>query len=227
LKNPPPTNKGLYYLSLLFDVLAIILGYLKINLTFAIMLLVYGLVSKAYSHPSIRLKKHAFTSLVITGLFQGMFTVVMCYIGINKYGIENALSAKVLLAGLLASLMLWANYPMTQIYQHDEDSKRGDITVSIKLGIIGTFYFAAAMFGVAVIGFAMFFIAYFDIRYVAIFMLATSPVLIYFFAWFVNVRKDESKADYQHTMWLNYISGTCLNIFFIYLFLSHTHVLQL
>ena len=227
LKNPPPTNKGLYYLSLSFDLLAILLGYMKINFTFAIMLLIYGLVSKAYSHPSIRLKKHALTSLVITGLFQGMFTVIMCYVGVNKYGIENALNARVLFAGLLASFMLWANYPMTQIYQHDEDSKRGDITVSIKLGVIRTFYFAAGMFTIAMIGFALFFKAYFGVGYIGIFMVATAPVLLYFAAWFLKVRKDASKADYQHTMWLNYISGTCLNIFFAYLFLSHSHVLQL
>ena len=57
LKNPPPVNTGLYYLSLLLDVAAVVLGYIKLNMTFAVMLLVYGLVSKAYSHPQIRLKK--------------------------------------------------------------------------------------------------------------------------------------------------------------------------
>src|SRR3954468_14736061 len=44
LKNPPPVNKGLYYLSILFDVIAIVLGYVKISLLFALMLFVYGLV---------------------------------------------------------------------------------------------------------------------------------------------------------------------------------------
>src|SRR5687768_12846143 len=70
LKNPPPVRKGLYYLSLLFDLIAIMLGYLKINLTFAVMLLIYGLVSKAYSHPSIRIKKYPITGWIITGVFQ-------------------------------------------------------------------------------------------------------------------------------------------------------------
>ena len=53
LKNPPPVSRGLYYLALLFDLLAIILSYLKISFIFAIMVLVYGLVSKAYSHPAV------------------------------------------------------------------------------------------------------------------------------------------------------------------------------
>ena len=32
----------------------------------------------------------------------------------------------------------WRAYPMTQIFQHEED-KRGDETLSLKLGIKGTF----------------------------------------------------------------------------------------
>src|ERR1700741_5295092 len=51
LKNPPPVNKSLYYTSLLFDAAAIILAFLKISLLFAIMIFIYGLISKAYSHP--------------------------------------------------------------------------------------------------------------------------------------------------------------------------------
>jgi hypothetical protein len=60
LKNPPPVNKGLYWLSLTLDALALIMGFLKVNALFAVMLLIYGLVSKAYSHPLIRLKRMAY-----------------------------------------------------------------------------------------------------------------------------------------------------------------------
>jgi 4-hydroxybenzoate polyprenyltransferase len=157
LKNPPPVNKGLYYLSLLFDLIAIILGFIMINLEFAIMLFIYGLVSKAYSHPSIRLKKYAISSWLIAGLFQGLFTFMMCYVGINNYPIETALKGSVISGGLLATLMLWANYPMTQIYQHEEDMKRGDKTLSVVLGIKGTFYFVGAVFGLVTIAFILYF----------------------------------------------------------------------
>jgi 1,4-dihydroxy-2-naphthoate octaprenyltransferase len=226
LKNPPPTKKGLYYLAIILDLLAIVLGYLMINLTFAIMLLIYGLVSKAYSHPGIRLKKYAFTSLLITGIFQGFFTVLMCYIGLNNFGFENSLRASVIVPGILTSFMLWANYPMTQIYQHEEDSKRGDITVSIKLGIKGTFYFAAIVFGVVLTGF-LFYINYsYGAKQALFFLIAVLPILIFFFYWLIVVLKDKSNANYSNTMWLNYISGTCLNIYFLYLFLDTTHVSQ-
>ena len=220
LKNPPPTKKGLFYLALLLDLIAIVLGYLKVNLTFAIMLLIYGLVSKAYSHPSVRLKKYPFISLAITGLFQGFFTFIMIYIGVNDYGLENTIRPAVIIPAILASLMLWANYPMTQIYQHEEDSRRGDITASIRFGVKGTFYFAAVVFGVALTAFLFYFRFFFATKHALWFLAAVLPILLYFFYWFLLVVKDKTKADYSHTMILNYVSGTCLNIFFLYLFLD-------
>jgi len=227
LKNPPPVKKGLYYLSLLFDVLAIVLGYLKINLIFALLLFVYGLVSKAYSHPAVRLKKYAITSWAVAGLFQGLFTFVMCYVAINKFGLEQTFKPSVLIPGALTTLMLWANYPMTQIYQHEEDAKRGDITLSYKLGIKGTFIFAGVTFLVAAIGFVFYFIHFFEASYAWDFILFTSPVALFFMYWFLLVLKDESKANFAHTMWLNFISATCLNGFFIYFLLDATQLIQL
>jgi len=219
LKNPPPVKKGLYYLALLFDAIAIVLGLIKISFAFAVMLLIYGLVSKAYSHPGIRLKKYPITGWLAAGLFQGLFTFVMCYIGINKYNLDNVWKASVLIPGALCSLMLWANYPMTQVYQHEEDGKRGDETFSRMLGIKGTFYFVGGVFALVTIGFVLYFNRYFSTRYALGFVIALFPVLIYFSYWFLKVIRDESKADYTHTMWLNFISSTALNVYFIYIFL--------
>jgi hypothetical protein len=225
LKNPPPVKKGLYALALALDFLAIVLSYIKINTTFAVMVLVYGLVSKAYSHPAIRLKKYAWTSWIITGLFQGLFTFVMCYAGVNDLSLDKALRTEVVIPGLLTSAMLWANYPLTQVYQHEEDTKRGDFTLSSRLGILGTFYFAASMFTLAVGGLLFYFKFVFDGKYAWAFLLALLPLLVYFFYWFFLILKDRENADYEHTMRLNLISGTCLNIYFIYLFLDTSRLL--
>ena len=226
LKDPPPVKKGLYYLSLLFDIIAIVLGFLFINPTFAFMLLIYGLVSKAYSHPAIRLKKLPVTGWLVAGLFQGLFTFMMCYIGINKYSLENVTKVNVLIPGILSTMMLWANYPMTQIYQHDEDEKHGDMTISRKLGIRGTFYFVSAVFSVVTLGFILYFQTFFELKYALAFLTALFPVIAYFFIWFYRVYQDQTKADFSHTMWLNFISATALNAYFIYLFLDSTHVGQ-
>ncbi|SHI00442.1 1,4-dihydroxy-2-naphthoate octaprenyltransferase [Chryseolinea serpens] len=220
LKNPPPVNKGLYSLALFFDALAIGLGWLMINFTFAIMLLIYGLVSKAYSHPAVRLKKYPIGGWLVAGIFQGFFTFIMCYVGINKFSLETAWQWPVLIPAALSTLMLWGNYPMTQIYQHDEDGRRGDKTLSLLLGIRGTFYFVGAVFGMVTLAFVVYFNAYFSSRQAIAFLIALSPVVLYFLYWFAQAYRDETKADYQHTMWLNFISATCLNAFFLYLTFS-------
>jgi 1,4-dihydroxy-2-naphthoate octaprenyltransferase len=122
--------------------------------------------------------------------------------------------------------MLWANYPMTQVYQHEEDSKRGDRTFSIMLGIKGTFYFAALFFALASAGFAWYFLNFMKPTYAIAFLIALAPVMIFFSIWFLQVLRDEQNATYTKTMWLNFISATCLNAFFIYLFLDSSQVIQ-
>lgn len=225
LKNPPPVKKELYYVVLALDLAAILLA-LKISFILSFMVLIYGLVSKAYSHPSVRLKKYPILGWLTTGFFQGFFSFLMCYEGINALGIEGLLKPQLLVPAILTSLMLWGNYPMTQIYQHDEDEKHGDKTLSIVLGIKGTFIFTALVFSLATAGFVTYFIHYFKTDYAIHFVLALSPVLIYFLIWFYQVVRDSSRASYGRTMWLNFISAFCLNGFFIYFFLDSTQVME-
>lgn len=225
LKNPPKVAKGLYYMALIFDLLAIALGLL-ISIDFAIMLFIYGLVSKAYSHPSIRLKKYPITSWLIAGFFQGCFTFFMAYCGLNDLSFFTILTDNVLVPGLLTSAILWGSYPMTQIYQHEEDSQRGDITLSYKLGLRGTFHFTAIFFSVAAVLFYLYFSTYHQSIYGLHFLISLTPVLLFFGYWYLKVLKDTSNANYTNTMWLNAISATCLNAFFIYFFLDSTQVIQ-
>lgn len=226
LKNPPPISKGLYYTSLAFDLLAIVLGYLKINTLFAIMLLIYGVVSKAYSHPSIRLKKYPIAGWLTIGVFQGFFTFLMCYVGINGFELSNLNQPKVLIPALLTSIMLWGNYPMTQVYQHEEDTKHGDRTISLMLGIRGTFIFVQALFAVATICFLLYFHQYHSMHMGYAFLMAMAPVVIFFMYWFYLVWKDASQANFTFTMWLNFISSCCLNGFFAYLWVTSSHLDQ-
>lgn len=226
LKNPPKVKKSLYYLALTFDVIALLLGYFIINPLFAVMLFMYGMVSKAYSHPAVRLKKYPIAGWVVAGFFQGSFTFVMCYIGLNDFSLRTYLNAYVFIPSLLTTIVLWANYPMTQVYQHEEDLKRGDNTLSAKLGIRGTFYFTALVFLIASVQFTFYFIEFHKLKYAVAFFIALAPVLIYFSFWFYKVFKSESAATYEYAMGLNFISATCLNAFFIYLFLDGSQVMQ-
>lgn len=226
LKNPPPVTRGLYLTSLLLDLLAIILGAIQVGTVFAVMIFVYGLASKAYSHPLIRLKKYPIGGWLTTGFFQGCFTFITCYMALNRFDLSSALHPRSLLPAILTSLMLWANYPMTQVYQHEEDGKHGDSTLSMKLGINGTFMFAGLFFALTTVGFLYYFLTFYQVRHAATFLVALSPVVGYFTFWFWRVWKNPAKADFAHTMWLNFISATCLIAFFVW-FLFDTSNLDL
>lgn len=225
LKHPPKVTRDLYYTALIFDLAAIALGFL-INTTFGVMLLVYGLVSKAYSHPSIRIKKYPWLSWFIAGLFQGWFTFLMAFSGLNDFPADVLLKSHIQIPALLSSLILWGSYPMTQIYQHEEDLKRGDKTLSSQLGVLGTFHFTAICFALASLAYVIYFNHAYSLKYGLGFLMAMAPVILYFFTWYFRVRKNQSKADFEHTMRLNFLSALMLNVFFIYFFLDSTQVLQ-
>jgi 1,4-dihydroxy-2-naphthoate octaprenyltransferase len=187
LKNPPKVKKGLYSLSLVFFLIAIILAA-WINIYFAGMVLVYGLVSMAYSHPAIRLKKMPYVSWIIAGFFQGCFTFCMAYAGLSDFGFEVLLMPHVFIPGLLTSIMLWGSYPLTQVYQHEEDARRGDQTLSLKLGIKGTFLFSSIWFLITGLTFAWFFLERNQFWAFYGFLAALLPVVLYFYTWFWFVK---------------------------------------
>ncbi|CAN5134242.1 hypothetical protein BH23BAC1_BH23BAC1_00410 [soil metagenome] len=217
LEFPPEVSRELYFTSLTLDGIAILMGFL-INWQFAIMLFVYGFISKAYSHPGIRLKKYPFTGWFIAGFFQGFFTFLMVYIGINNIYLQEIQNLQVYFAASLTSMLLWGSYPMTQIYQHEEDSLRGDHTLSLVLGIRGTFIFTAIVFLLSNVAFFLYYLTFYSLTTALVFQLFIIPMLIYFLYWYSKVHKEKELANYRNTMRLNFISATCLNIFFVLFF---------
>ena len=218
LEKPPPVSKELYWVALVLDTVAIVAG-LWISWQFALMLLIYGIVSKAYSHPKIRLKKYPVIGWLAAGVFQGCFTFLMVHLAINKMSWSDLNELSLWIPAWLSTLLLWGSYPMTQVYQHEEDARRGDTTLSLRLGVLGTFYFTAVVFLLADIGFILYFRTFISWTTALVFQLFLIPVLTYFFLWFYKVRRDMGVADYKHTMRLNTISSLCLNLFFAGLWL--------
>ncbi|MDP2040276.1 MAG: UbiA family prenyltransferase [Algoriphagus sp.] len=226
LKHPPKVTPDLYWLSQGFFLIALILGAM-ISLGFAGMLLVYGLVSMAYSHPRIRIKKYPWASWIIAGFFQGYFTFAMAYAGLSDLGWDVIVKQHVIIPGLLTSLMLWGNYPLTQVYQHREDSKRGDRTLSLKLGIKGTFLFSALFFALTGAAFIWYFLDRGQDQIIWVYLGAMAPIILFFLIWFGFVNQNPEKyASYSWAMGMNSLSALALNAFFIYYFLENTQIQQ-
>jgi len=219
LKNPPSVAKELYWISLLFDFIGLAISWF-ISIEFMVMILIYGLVSKAYSHPSIRLKKYPIAGWLAAGVFQGYFTYLMSIMAIMGSSFIDSFTQNLQLPGILSSVLLLGSYPMTQIYQHHEDAERGDFTISRMLGVINTFHFTALIFTISTIGFAFYFKMYFGMKEAILFPVFLIPVLYFFTKWYFRARKNLSAVDYESTMRLNFLSALVLNAFFSYLWLS-------
>lgn len=215
LKHPPKVTKDLYTAALIFDGIGIGLA-LTINIWFAIMVFVYGMVSKAYSHPKIRLKKYPIISWLTVGLFQGAFTYLMSMSALMDKGFEIWAEANHYTAAIVTSLLVMGSYPMTQIYQHEEDAERGDKTISLICGIQGTFYLTAFMFLIGVSAFYYYLITYQTIQHFWVLLLVLSPVFIYFNYWFLKVYKDKREANFEHTMRFNLISSILFVGYFVW-----------
>jgi 1,4-dihydroxy-2-naphthoate octaprenyltransferase len=218
LENPPPVTKELYWTALVMDLLGLLLG-LFISMTFTLMIFIYGLVSKAYSHTSVRLKKFPIAGWLAAGIFQGYFTYLACVMGMMDIPILEIFTWELQFPGILSSVLLLGSYPMTQVYQHEEDGKRGDETISRLLGINNTFHFTAILFSFAMAGFGYYFLTQYSIETSFVFLGSMSPVLFYFISWYLRVKKSELEANFKSTMRLNFLSATALNAFFLWLWL--------
>jgi hypothetical protein len=222
LENPPPVSKELFYVAWALDIIAIVWAYFLSGWILSVALLVYSSVSKAYSNDKIRLKKYPIISWLTVGIFQGAFTYLTVIQAVGKTNWQDLGQTQYLFPAALSSLNLLGFYPMTQIYQHEEDARRGDLTMSRLLGIKGTFIFTASIFLSVTIGFYFYFqdVQVFNIQAFIAYLLVMSPVLIYFNLWFLKVLKNENQADFHHTMRLNMLGSVCLNLFFILLLIT-------
>lgn len=217
LEKPPPVTVRLYYASIVCDVLGLLLcALIGIKMIFLIMM--YIGVSKAYSWKKIRLKKYSVLGWLVVILFQGGYTFMFVNMAAENIFNSSWFTFKNTEAMLLASLLIGSYYPLTQIYQHEEDSERGDYTISYRLGITGTFIFSAILFLMSVLVAFHYFLSFYTTNYFSVFILSLIPVLIYFFSWFIKTIGNKSLADYKHTMRMTLISSACLLICFTILF---------
>ncbi len=214
VKRPPLVQKDLLPVSLLLDAAAVGLGFL-IGWGFALSVFVYGLCSKAYSWDKLRFKRYPLTGLFGTALVPGGMGFLMTFYGVEAAPSFIPLTVKPVWGALLAVVFLLSFYPMTQIYQHEEDGKRGDLTLSLLLGVRGTFIFSAFALAVSLAGFFAYLLYFSGLLSAGIFLCFLAVPAVFFFYWMTITFRDPGKADYGHAMRLNLLSSTALNLFFV------------
>jgi len=214
LESPPKPNMQLQLLVIFFDLLSISLAFFH-SLIFGYFVAVYWIVSKAYSNPGIRLKKYPIISWLVVSFFQGGWTVLMVWSGVmSELPDFEVLGFQIWIWPLASSILLAGSYPLTQIYQHEEDKRKGDFTISSRLGIQGTFILSGIFLGLgsALLASGLYF--YQSLISVMLVLSASFPSIFYFTGWAIKTWGDPVNANFYHTMRFNKISSLGLSFGF-------------
>ncbi len=213
LKTPPPVTRSLFLSAWILDALALTTAFF-VSWLFGLCLTVYTLASKAYSWPPIRFKRLPISGWLGVGLIQGALTFFATAQGLGTPVAWT--SGKLWLGVVIAAVFLWAVYPMTQIYQHEEDGLRGDQTISRKLGIRGTFVLSGLLMGLAGGLFFLWFFLYQGAGFAVLFLISEVPVAVYFTFWAMQCWKNPERANFRGTMVLNLLASGMTNLFFLW-----------
>ena len=212
LAKPLQPTKQLFYVTVAMDIFSVGLS-IFISFYFAGGILLYILASRAYSFRGIRLKKFPVTGYLIVVIFQGALTFFLSYHGSSH---DKTLHVP-LWPMIAATFLIGGYYPLTQVYQHEDDLKDNVKTISYKLGKKGTFIFCGIVFALATA--AMFFT--FDeqkqLKFFFIFAICMLPMILFFLRSMLQVWNDESKADFKNSLRMNLLASCCTTICFLIL----------
>jgi 1,4-dihydroxy-2-naphthoate octaprenyltransferase len=214
LERPPPVEKSLLVVSLLLDLLALVAGLWLLGPLFALGLLGYGTASKLYSWDRTRLKARPVTGWLMTGLGQGGLTFVLVLLAVDPRGL-GAIDAGALYRSLAVALLLLGIFPLTQIYQHEEDAARGDLTISRLVGVRGTFLLSGLCLGLGILGLGYVVFTQSGRLWALVFIAFQTPAIVFFAIWFLKVLRDETAADFRAAMGMNLFASGLLNAFYL------------
>lgn len=213
IKNPKKVPREMFYVTLLLDILAMTLMIIYFNLPSVLLLGAYIIASRAYSYRGIRLKKLPFIGFFTVTFFQGPGVYFMTLYAFHE---PVEMDFHSMYGFMISFLVISAGYPLTQIYQHQQDRKDHVTTISMLLGIRGTFLFSGALFAILGVMLMAYQYYYGNGSYgMKMFLLFTIPVVIYFTRWMRQAFRDPGKANYANTMRMNNLGALCMNAFFI------------
>ncbi|WP_169749199.1 UbiA family prenyltransferase [Flavihumibacter petaseus] len=212
IRNPlQPTTELLTVVNIM-DLLAIGLSFL-ITPWFALGVLLYIMASRLYSSRLTRIKRFPVGGFLLVIICQGALVYALSY---HAAHLHHSLNPS--LTGCVAStLLIGGAYPLTQVYQHEQDKQDNVHSISRLLGIKATFLFSGALFSLAFLALGLHFALQLELTRYLLLLLFFLPVLIYFTKWAAAVWKDPGAADFDHLMRMNLISSICSNAGFLFI----------
>jgi 4-hydroxybenzoate polyprenyltransferase len=144
LQNPPLVKgHSLFYLAWLWKLSGLYLSVIYSSSASSVLTYVVCiLMSVAYSHPKIRLKGNPFWSTLVVVLLQG-FLIYYSGTVLSNNNVFELSPLKFWMGTFVIIFLTLGSYPLTQVYQIEQDSCQGNRTLAIYLGVEKTFQFAS------------------------------------------------------------------------------------
>ena len=146
LENPPPVDAMLLPFALVMQAIGAALTVFVNGPVFVAYLLIFAM-GAAYSHPRIRLKARPIGGLLTVAIGQGLLAALAGWFTAQPALASITALGWVGITGV--TLVTTGFYPITQIYQIDEDLARGDLTFAAWAGPQGAFAFAIVLQAIA------------------------------------------------------------------------------
>lgn len=206
VKVPVQVPQSIEWVTAVMDVLAVTIAGIFLPVLSTLGLTLYILFSRLYSWRRVRLKKFPIIGFMVVFIFQGacIFIITQLSVGVP---VNWAMA-------MVSSCLIGAIYPLSQIYQHEQDRADGVETMSMKLGYRGTFVLSGILFAMGAVGFTVFYWSIFPIA-VYLFHACLFASVVYFLFWAYKVWLNTSEANYRQTMIMNLVASAGMNICFI------------
>jgi 1,4-dihydroxy-2-naphthoate octaprenyltransferase len=140
LRSPPPVTEALLAFSVVVQLVGALMA-LYVGTAFALLYAAIAALSVAYSHPRLRWKSRPIGSLLVVAFGQGTAGFAAGFLASGAaWPPSNWL--RVALGAAVATLATVGIYPLTQLYQIEEDASRGDRTFAVEFGPDAAFSFS-------------------------------------------------------------------------------------
>ncbi len=219
LRHPPKAKPELWWVCMAMNLVSISYVFFM-DTVLGILVALYIAASIAYSMPHIRLKKYAFIGAFTVAFFQGFFLYVMVFLFCQTKGFLEVMNqVNLMVPAVISFLMVLANFPLTQVYQHKVDAANGEKSLSLFLGKKGTFEFAFWLHSIIIIGFGYHLIMSNQSHLFYLYLCFIFPVLAFLFWWAMKVWADATQANFRYTEIYLYIYNTAMLLYFLVVFL--------
>ncbi len=146
IENPPPLDGWMLPASIIVQLAGLVLAWRE-GAVFVGLYVLTMVLSVLYSAPPFRWKSSPVLSLVAVGVGTGTNTFLMGYLAAGDFGIDG----RTVVGGLGTATLLLSMYPVSQVFQIEEDRERGDLSFAVHFGLEGVKRFFAASYPVGLL----------------------------------------------------------------------------